>query len=142
MVIGVRAAALIFGSLILVGGCGQGASSTVTGSVTYNGAPVETGVVSFTSDDAASSFAADIVSGQYTAKEARPGSYKATVQATSAAAKATTSRESFQQQGQTSAGKQESPNYIPENAEGNGQTVEIKDGDQTLDFALTGPPRK
>jgi hypothetical protein len=36
----------------------------------------------------------------------------------------------------------QSPNYIPENAQGNGQTVEITAGDQTLDFALTGPPRK
>ena len=28
---------------------------------------------------------------------------------------------------------------IPENAEGNNQTVEITEGQQTLDFALTGP---
>jgi hypothetical protein len=31
--------------------------------------------------------------------------------------------------------------YIPEDAEGNSQTVEIESGANTLDFALKGPPR-
>jgi hypothetical protein len=31
--------------------------------------------------------------------------------------------------------------YIPEDAQGNNQTFEIEGGAQTIDFAITGPPR-
>jgi hypothetical protein len=31
--------------------------------------------------------------------------------------------------------------YIPEDAAGNNQTFDIQGGAQTIDFAITGPPR-
>lgn len=35
----------------------------------------------------------------------------------------------------------EPADYIPEDAQGNSSVVEIEPGEQTLDFAITGPPR-
>lgn len=111
----------------------------VTGAVSYNDAPVDSGAVTFSPIGSGTSFGAKIVSGKYKTEKAYPGEYRVLIVAAQDGSQPR-SREEAQRQA-TSAGTQ-SPNYIPETAEGNGQTVEIKAGAQTLDFALTGPPRQ
>jgi hypothetical protein len=131
--------AILCTALALLPGCGSGGSETaVTGAVTYNGAPVESGVITFSPIGGGTSFGAKIEGGKYRPDKVYSGEYRVMIMATQSAS-APRSREEAQQQG---ASPTKTPNYIPENAEGNGQTVEIKPGDQTLDFALTGPPRK
>jgi hypothetical protein len=130
---------LTFIGVVALSGCGQGDGARVAGSVTYNGEPIENGAITFQAVGGDDSFSASIVNGQYSASAAPSGQYKASIQATTAAESAT-SREAFQQQAGATA--QQPANYIPVDAQGNGQSVVIKEGEQTLDFALTGPPRK
>src|SRR6218665_3244373 len=121
---------------IAMPGCGGNASPELSGNVTYNGAPVESGTVAFTpAGGAGVPFGAKISAGKYTAEKATAGSFVAVVSADSANAGPLTREQAAQQKSATS------PNYIPENATGNSQTVEVVIG-QPLDFAITGPPRK
>jgi hypothetical protein len=119
-------------------GCQQGPS--VSGTVTYNGQPVEKGSVKFASADGSGpGFGATIVDGKYTAEKVKLGPHIAQIRGLTDPPPMT--REEFLKARQ-SANRYNLPiNYIPEDAEGNNQSVEIKDGSQTLDFAVTGPPR-
>jgi hypothetical protein len=125
-------------ALIIVAavGCGGEAASSLSGSVTFNGQPVKNGYVTFTPAESGNSFGAKIVDGQYTADKAGTGTFIAIVRAEAADAPQT--REDYQS---TAArpGAAVAPPPIPENAQGNGQTVEITGGGQTLDFTLTAP---
>jgi hypothetical protein len=123
--------------LLAVVGCGQDGEPSLSGSVTYNGAPVANGTISFTPIEGESSFGAEVTNGKYAAKDAQPGQYKATIQAHQAVADMPKTREAFT----ASAGKAQDSS-IPADAEGNGRTVEVKGGEQTLDFAITGPPQQ
>jgi hypothetical protein len=123
-------------------GCGQGASTSLSGSVTYNGAPVENGSVSFAPVGGGTSFGAEIVDGRYAAEKPTPGKFQVLIRA-DRPAQIVKTREEAERQLEANAGNPlVSANYIPEDAAGNGQQVEIKSGSQTLDFALTGPPRQ
>jgi len=121
-------------ALIATAGCGGSASSELSGNVTYNGAPVESGTIAFTpAGGTGVPFGAKISAGKYTAEKATAGSFVAVVSADNANAGPLTREQAAQQQS--------APNYIPENATGNSQTVEVATG-QPLDFTITGPPRK
>jgi hypothetical protein len=124
---------------IISAGCAKNQNPTVTGSVTYNGQPVESGYVSFSPTASGTSVGAKIVDGKYTAEKAHPGQFRVLVQATSGTPAPKTRVEAEKRAASRAAAR---PNYIPENAEGNGQTVEIKAGEQTIDIALKGPPRQ
>lgn len=123
-------------TLSFVVGCGSGAGgSQITGEVSYNGAPLEAGFVSFASvGGGAAPFGAKVIDGKYSADKAKPGQYIATVSATRSASAGPLTREEL------AKNPNYSPNYIPEDAAGNKQTVDVVVGAQ-LDFALTGPPR-
>ena len=120
-------------------GCGEKAGPSVSGSVTYNGSPVASGSVAFSSTGEGRSFGAQIVGGKYTAETAYEGQYIALITADAIGA-IPSSREDFERQ-RTANQSQAAALTIPENAEGNGQTVEITGGAQTLDFKLTSPPQ-
>ncbi len=122
-------------SFALVGCGGDGANSALTGSVTYNGTPVESGFVSFRPQGTQPSFGGKIVAGAYTAEKAKPGKYTALITADAGSA-APRTREEAEQWKST-----KSPNYIAEKAEGNSQSVDVTGGGQVLDFAIKGPPR-
>jgi hypothetical protein len=129
-------AAVVVTALLV--GCGQGENAKVVGSVTYNGQPLENGSVIFEPMDGDTSFTASIINGRFEAEQAQVGQFKATVQA-GPSGPAASSREAFNSQAQTAKDKQQPANEIPADAEGNGQTVEVTRGEQTLDLALTGP---
>ena len=122
-----------------VAGCRQ--SHSISGTVTYNGQPVEMGSVTFASADGSGpGFGAQVVQGQYDAVKVRLGRHVAFVRGLTDAP-ILTKEESIKLREQQDNRYGLPVDYISENADGNGQTVEIKGGRQTLDFALKGPPR-
>lgn len=128
-------------------GCSQ--STEVSGSVTYNGEIVEKGSISFApAGGAGQGFGAKIVDGKYQAAKAFPGSKVVVIRGVRKIdfGKSTADSMKRTQEAQAAgkeyvAGNGESADYIPEDAEGNGQTVDVSTGTQTLDFAIKGPPR-
>ncbi len=131
---------LLTAMFAIVGCDGGDSAQRVSGSVTFNGQPVESGYITFSPTSAGQSFAAPIVGGKYSSDKAAAGSYQVLVTATNDAPIAASREEAAKQSAERR--KKGPPQHIPENATGNGQTVEVKDVDQTLDFALTGPPRQ
>jgi hypothetical protein len=120
-------------------GCKQ--SNTLSGSVSYNGEPVENGTIVFASADGSGpGFGAQVVNGKYNTDKVRIGSHRAYVRGFTEAPKLSGRElEEFRQR----AGKRLGlpVDYIPEDAAGNNQTFDIQGGAQTIDFAITGPPR-
>jgi hypothetical protein len=143
------ASQLLMVAMLFAVGCGESAT-TVSGKVTYNGEPVEMGTISFRpADGKGQVFAAQITDGSYTVPNGQPGSRVVAIRGVKEVKLALSSEESARVAAEaTAAGNtggvhmSEAADYIPEDAEGNNQTVEINAGEQTLDFALTGPPRK
>ncbi|HEX6964029.1 MAG TPA: hypothetical protein VF175_19330, partial [Lacipirellula sp.] len=119
-------------------GC-EDAAPSLSGSVTYNGSPVADGNIAFTPIEAGTSFGAKITGGSYQADKVYEGQYRVLVSASSDAQVPKTREEA--QKMRQSGQNQPAATLIPADAEGNGQTVEITGGEQTLDFALTGPPQ-
>lgn len=130
-------------------GCGE-SQTTISGKVTYNGQPIEAGTISFRpADGKGQVFAAEIVDGLYSIPNGKPGSRTVIIHGMKKVKLALSSEESARMAAEAQAAGNtagvhvsEAADYIPEDAEGNGQTVEIKGGEQTLDFAIAGPPRK
>ena len=126
-------------------GC-NGNTDLVTGTVTYNGQPVESGSISFQPDGAGAGFGAMIVDGKDTADQVYPGKKVALIHGVDAEA-APLTRESYEQGAENARAEgrdvsQLGPNeYIPASAQGNNRPVEITGGQQTLNFDLKGPPR-
>jgi hypothetical protein len=128
-------------AMLTIVGCGGGNSAqVVSGSVTYNGQPVENGYITFSPTSAGQSFAAPIVGGKYKSDKAAAGQFQVLITATMDAPIAASREEAAKQSAERR--KKGPPQHIPEDAAGNGQTLEVKSGDQVLDFALTGPPRQ
>jgi hypothetical protein len=128
-------------------GCDQN-SGSISGTVTYNGEPVKMGTISFRPVGGAGQvFAGQITDGAYSIPKSTPGSRTVAIRGTKEVKWALSSEESARAAAEAqAAGKSlhvgDAADYIPEDAEGNNQTIEISDGDQTLDFELKGPPRK
>ena len=114
-------------------GCSETAPS-LSGTVTYNGAPVADGYVTFSPTGSGTSFAAKITGGKYNADKIYTGQFQALVTASPNAPAPRTREEAAAQRPAATPAP-----AIPENAQGNGRTVEITGGQQTLDFALTAP---
>jgi hypothetical protein len=129
-------------SLAATTGCHGSSGPRVSGSVTYNGAPVESGFVAFSPTGAGKSFGAKITGGKYQAEKAPIGPFRILVTASDAGEPVKT-REEAEERARSRAGKPDkSANYIREDAQGNGQVVEIKDGAQTIDLALSGSAKQ
>jgi hypothetical protein len=134
-------------ALLLIAGCGNHAP-TVSGTVTYNGTPVENGTISFRpAGGTGQSFATAITDGKYTAGDRVTAGPKIVVITGNKITAAPTSSEEAYKRAEEArkAGKpwidgMEPTDYIAEDAEGNSKEVEITPGAQTLDFAITGAP--
>jgi hypothetical protein len=142
---GLTIAALVL--MLVQVGCQQ--SNTLTGAVTYNGEPVEKGSIAFQSADGGGpSFGADIVDGRYKVDKSHPGKRTVLIRGVHERQAPQSTEEAIRQYEEAkAAGKAtldhygQPADYIPEDAEGNSQTIEIQSGAQTVDFALKGPPR-
>jgi len=129
--------------LAAVVGCGGG-TSTVSGTVTFNGKPVEYGTISFRPTGSQGQvFAAEINNGEYSATGAQPGERKVEIHGLkkfdSPASQEDALRLANQakKSGLTGANELVNPtDYIPADAEGNFKVIEIGSGDQTINFDL------
>lgn len=134
------AATLLLLTLLTLFGCGE--TTSVTGTVEYNGTPVENGYFSLTPAEKGRSFAAPIKNGVYEIAEAEPGSYTATAIGTKKVNHYASSAEAYANASKRGGHMSEAADYIPAKAEGNSETVEIQPGDQTVNLTITGPPVK
>lgn len=133
--------------VVLCVGCQR--ANTLEGTVTYNGQPVEEGSLSFQPVDGATpGFGAKIVDGHYSAQKVWPGEHTVRVRGLNKQVTARSSAEAIEQYEEAKAAGEKTldhygqpTDYIPEDAEGNGQTVEIQPGSNTLNLELEGPPR-
>jgi hypothetical protein len=130
--------------LMIVGFCcyaGCSKSGSLSGVVTYNGEPVESGSIRFDSADGSGpGFGAQVVNGKYVSGKVRFGQHVAHVRGVTKPP-ILTHEESIKMREQRDNKYGLPVDYIPENADGNGKTIEVNKGNQTLDFALKGPPR-
>lgn len=123
--------------LFLLIGCGDG-GATVSGSVTYDGKPVEHGVVSFLPVGAAGrSEGAPIRNGQYQISGVAPGQHRVVINGSREIGKSYSSEEALRMKATYKV-----EGNVPDDAIGNGETVEIAPGFQTRDFELKKPPEK
>jgi hypothetical protein len=122
--------------LSLVSGCG-GNFARVSGEVTYEGKPVEKGTISFLPvDGKGPSAGAAIVNGRYTATKVPPGTKMVAIESFQGVSYPIHSEDGAKasKSGGKSGG---SPaRLIPAKAEGNNSKVDLKVGDQQLDFHL------
>jgi hypothetical protein len=120
-------------------GCKESATS-ISGQVTYNGTPVEEGYISFSPTGSGRSIAGPIANGGFTIAEAIPGTYTVVASGTRKINHYSSSEEAYANAKKFGGHAAEAADYIASNAEGNSKQVEIKSGEQQLDFAITGPP--
>jgi hypothetical protein len=132
---------------LAIAGCQR--TTSLEGAVTYNGQPVEKGSIAFQpADGTGSGFGAEIVDGRFAAKKAQPGKYTVLVRGVHERVAPQSTEEAIRQYEEAkAAGKAtldhygQPADYIPEDAEGNGKTIDVESGANKLDFALKGPPR-
>jgi hypothetical protein len=130
----------------LLSGCGA-STATVSGEVTYDGQPVGDGYISFTpSDGKGNDAGGPIANGRYTVGGLPPGPKVVKVIAVKKVNFASTSEEMMRRAAEArKAGNHDGlvdpADTIPDNAEGNNTTVEVKPGQQTLDFKLRKPAK-
>jgi hypothetical protein len=128
-------------------GCSR--TNSLSGAVTYNGESVGKGSISFQpADGKGQAFGAEVVGGKYSVATVTPGKYIASIRGVHERLAPQSTEEMIQQyEAAKAAGKTtldhfgQPADYIPDNAEGNSQTVDVGTGATTLDFALKGPPR-
>jgi hypothetical protein len=123
-------------------GCGSGNFGTVSGSVTYNGTPIEKGTISFYPVDGNSPTAGgEIANGKYKVSQLTPGRKRVqvTVQPTpdAGAARAKT-REGAEAQRHNREAAATVKKAIPDDVQGNNEQMEVVPGSQTYDVKLTG----
>lgn len=139
---------LVLAGTIALTGCADG-GGTVTGTVTYNGQPVEQGTISFRpADGMGKILATTIENGTYAIEEAVAGSRTVAIRGTKdfkpqlsseEAARSAMEAEAAGNKGGVHIG--DPADYIPQDAEGNNATVDLSGGDEEINFDLTGPPR-
>jgi len=123
----------------LAGGCSGGATS-LSGTVTYEGQPIQQGEITFTpADGVGPVVGAAISAGSYSVNEIKTGNKVVQVSdlPTLEFPKSTADLAKSAEQGVRPSAPP--PNLVPTNAVGNGATIEIKAGKQTLDFHLKKP---
>jgi hypothetical protein len=133
--------------VMLFAACAGGCASpiaTVRGEVSYDGKPIETGTIIFMPADGKGAAASGAIEdGRYTIANVAPGPKVVQIIATKRVKFARTSDE-MAQEFAASKGKKlvpESAAAIPADAGGNNQKVEVAEGRQTLNFALTKPKK-
>jgi len=132
-------ASLLFVGVFCSTGCRQ--ADSLSGTVTYNGQPVERGSVTFASADGSGpGFGAQVVNGEYKADKVRRGQHVAYVRGLTKPVVLT--KEASIELREKRNNRYGLPvDYIPEDAQGNNQSFNIEGGAQTIDFDIAGPPR-
>lgn len=136
---------VLLASLIVTAiGCG-GSTGTVQGTVSYEGVPIEKGMITLTPfEGKGSPVGCTIQNGKYYAKGVTPGKNVLTV----AAVKQVTFSRSSEEMSQMAASKAgkgpiegliDPADIVPADAKGNGAQHNINPGSNTIDLTLTKP---
>lgn len=141
------ARAVLAAAALAAAGCGGGAG-TVTGEVTYEGAPVRKGYVTFAPADGKGATAgAEIKDGRYTAEKVPPGEKVVKVEASEGPAVSIQTTEELERFSRENKGKIGPDGIVrtetvPPDAVGNNQKYEVKAGSQELNLTLKKPAGK
>jgi hypothetical protein len=135
-------------ALAAIAALGCSRTNSLSGTVTYNGESVGKGSIMFhPADGKGQAFGAEVIGGKYTVETVTPGKFIASIRGVHERLAPQSTEEMIKQyEAAKAAGKTtldhfgQPADYIPEDAEGNSQTVDIEAGANTLDFALKGPP--
>lgn len=129
-----RGLALI--AMLLCAGCAGDTTGTVSGQVTFNGQPLEKGLISFsTQDGQGGTGGSEVLQGRYRVAELRPGKYFVHIAGQSTSPIITPgSPEAERKLSQQEINAMMDP--LPAGANGNDQTIEVQAGEQTHDFRL------
>ena len=140
MIIRVQKSILLIPLAFLIVGCGTSEVSSIHGSITYNGQPLQYGAITLSSTDGSTANFGGVVSdGLYKVDNIVPGEFKVTI---IAGVKHDGARVASSDDGRMLAEKGEqnnAPIQIPSNASGNNQLVLIKLGEHAFDFTLKSP---
>jgi hypothetical protein len=127
-------------------GCGSGLAY-VEGEATFDGQPIENGMVSFSpADGNGPSAGGTIQKGRYAVSDVTPGPNLVQIEAVKdvplarSSAEMAAMHEANKAKGNDS-GLIDPADIVPPNAQGNNARHEIKPGSQTLDLHLKSPPR-
>jgi hypothetical protein len=137
----------------LLGCGGNRPTAIVSGSITFDGADVESGAITFTPEEGGSTSGAEIRGGRYIANNVAVGKNRVHITSRGSAGAPGSGggyaqmsdmyREAYRRgaAGQGAAKKlvEKAPAVVPPNAVGNDQTVEIEPGKQTRNFDLRKP---
>jgi hypothetical protein len=141
--------ARIFFALVclVLTGCGAGNKATITGKVTYEGQPVESGFITFFPEDQRGTTAeGEIINGEYSVSNLTPGKKRVFISITEQVEPTTTNVSKSREEANAERLKprkrkpSSSKQPLPGNFSGNNKIVDIDSGTQQLDFPL-GKPR-
>jgi hypothetical protein len=122
-------------------GCGGNSTGTVTGTVTFEGQPIEQGQITFSPAGTEGSTAGDkIANGKYTVKDLKPAKYHVVVEATKEP-KFTSPGDPANNRTKTAEEIRAQYDPLPLDTKGKEQDLEVKGGEQVLDFKLTSPSK-
>lgn len=130
---------------IALGGCADSNLGTVSGTVTYEGTPVENGNITFLPVDGLGEPAGGpITAGAYTVTEVPPGKKIVEVIAVEEVDVALSTEDMARRAAEAQTrgdrpGAIEPADVVPPNAAGNNQQHDVVAGDQKLDLTLTKP---
>jgi hypothetical protein len=122
---------------LAVTGCEK--KTSISGTVTYNSTPIEDGYISFSPKKSGRTLASPITDGKYFIAEATPGQFTAVIVGRRKINHYSTSAEAYANAGKN-AHVSEAADYIAQEAAGNNKDVDVSSGNQTFDFAISGPP--
>ena len=135
---------IVGGIVSLFAGCGSACS--ISGDVTFDGKAVDNGSSTLTPTDGKGQVAAGpIRQGKYSIVDVTPGPKLVQISAVKPVPFARSSQEMADRAAAAKAkgnstGIIDPADVIPDNAEGNNVTIEIKSGSQQFHFALKSPP--
>jgi hypothetical protein len=136
-------AAVLAGAVLSVAGCGP--ATTVSGTATYEGEPIEDGWITFLPAGGAGREAGSkITGGEYHVEEILPGEKTVQIIGVREVPFVASSEEMERQSRENPrlAGGRDlvyPADTVPPDAEGNNQRVTVEEGPQTLNFALRKP---
>ena len=127
---------LILALLINLGGCFSGSAGTVSGSVTYNGKPLEKGLITFSPTGSKGGTAGgEVVGGKFRVEQIVPAPYQVSVAAVPEL-KIIMPGDPETKRKLSDAEIQAMIDSLPPDTTGKEQAIDVKGGTQVLDFKL------
>lgn len=130
-------------TMVALTGCDGKSTPTISGTVSFDGQPVN-GYISFISvEGGGTPFSTEITDGRYETEKAYAGKRLVSINGIvgeRTSIRVPNTREAAMKALQENK-KEPEKDYLPENAVGNMQEIEVKAGKQVFDFELTSPAK-